>query len=110
MSPLEERVEQLEKRVELLKAQLTAREVSSATGVSHVRHRHHARRPFNPEQAIQRARQQNSLWLMQGMRVIGLTVLLCFLCWGGVVLFERAEEYFEHQPPVALVNPPTSQP
>lgn len=110
MNPLEERVEQLEKRVEQLEAQLAVRNASSDSGVPHSGRRHHARPPFDPEQAIRRARQQNALWLAQGLKVLGGTALLCFLCWGGVVLFEHAEDYFEKQSPTVLVTPPNMQP
>ncbi|GEM_PF-1165232 len=110
MNPLEKRIEQLEKRVEQLEAQLAAGKAYSDPDVSRSRSRHHARHPFDPERAIRRARQQNSLWLVQGLRVVGLTVLLCFLCWGGVVMFEYAEDYFKHQSPTVLLHPQNTQP
>ena len=110
MNPLEERVERLEKRVEQLEAQLAARDTSSGSDVSRPMNRHPRRSALDPELAIRRARQQNSLWLVQGMRVIGFTLLLCFLCWGGVVIFEQAQDYLDHRSHTVFLNTADAQP
>ena len=91
MHPLEKRIDQLEQRVDQLEAQLVDKEATPT--VKH--NRRHTQRRNDPEQAIRRAQQQNAVWLFQGIRVLGLTIFLCFLCWGGVVLYEYADEYFQ---------------
>ena len=96
MNPLEERIDQLERKVEQLEAQLADKEAAFKVD-SKPSHRRHAHRHPDPEQAIRRAQQENSIWLFQGVRVLGFTLLLCLLCWGGVVLFEYSEKYFHQQ-------------
>ena len=109
MDPLEERIDQLEQRVEQLEAQLAGKESTSKAGSFHPHHRRHAHRRIDPEQAIRRAQQQNSMWLFQGIRVLGFTMALCFLCWGGVVLFEYAEDYFQHRGSAIVLEVPDSR-
>lgn len=106
MNPLEERIDQLEQRVEQLEAQLADKEAISKVGPIPAHRRRHAHRGTDPEQAIRRAQQQNSLFLFQGVRVLGFTLLLCFACWGGVVLFEYAEDFFRHQGSAVAVEVP----
>jgi len=97
MNPLEERIEQLERKIERMESIIEGKQMGSSHGESHHGKRHRRHHTHSPEEAIRRAQKENALYLKHGIRVLGATIGLCLLFWGGVQLFEMADDFFKHE-------------
>lgn len=105
MTPVEERLDALEQRMERIESLLKeVKETIAAVAEEQARH-HRPVRPPDPYRAIARAREEEFRTFAWGMKLAGGLVILGLVCWFGFRLYQDFQDGQWNRVPVRLGPP-----